>query len=110
MLALNKGYELAKLRHLAILRRSVLRVARSFPRRSAWPTQLRRNIAAVASRWRHCINLNSPGIEPKTSSTDSVCLATQLTGRTKRSTSIIMVLGAQGSRILPSLKCFEFAG
>ena len=24
------------------------------PRFSAWATQLRRNVAAVASRWRHC--------------------------------------------------------
>ena len=32
-----------------------------FPRFSAWATQLRRNIAAVASRWRHCIRFDRPG-------------------------------------------------
>ena len=49
------------------------------PRLSAWATQLRRNVAAVASRWRHCVDLTGPGIEPQTSRTDSVRLATELT-------------------------------
>ena len=49
------------------------------PRLSAWATQLRRNAAAVASRWRHCADLTRPGIEPQTSRTDSVRLATELT-------------------------------
>ena len=49
------------------------------PRLSAWATQLRRNIATVASRWRHCVDLTGPGIEPQTSRTDSVRLATELT-------------------------------
>ena len=49
------------------------------PRRSAWATQLRRNVAAVASRWRHCADLTGPGIEPQTSHTNSVRLATELT-------------------------------
>ena len=45
------------------------------PRLSAWATQLRRNVATVASRWRHCADLTGPGIEPQTSRTDSVRLA-----------------------------------
>ena len=50
-----------------------------FPRLSAWATQLRRNVATVASRWRHCVDLTGPGIEPQTSRTDSVRFATELT-------------------------------
>ena len=50
------------------------------PRLSAWATQLRRNIATVASHWRHCVDLTGPGIEPQTSRTDNVRLATELTG------------------------------
>ena len=49
------------------------------PRLSAWATQLRRNIATVVSRWRHCADLTGPGIEPQTSRTESVCFATELT-------------------------------
>ena len=49
------------------------------PRLSAWATQLRRNVATVASRWRHWVDLTGPGIEPQTSRTDSVSLATELT-------------------------------
>ena len=49
------------------------------PRLSAWATQLRRNVATVASRWRHCVDLTGPGIEPQTSRTDSVRFATELT-------------------------------
>ena len=48
-----------------------------FRRLSAWATQLRRNVAAVAGRWRHCADLIDPESEPQTSRTDSVC-ATQL--------------------------------
>ena len=48
-------------------------------RRSAWATQLRRNVAAVASRWRHCADLTGPGIETQTYRTESVRLATELT-------------------------------
>ena len=54
------------------------------PRLSAWATQLRRNVATVASRWRHCVDLTGPGIEPQTSRTDSVRLATELTTPTTR--------------------------
>ena len=46
---------------------------------NAWATQLRRNVATVASRWRHCADLTGPGIEPQTSRTDSARLATELT-------------------------------
>ena len=49
------------------------------PRLSAWATQLRRNVAKVASRWRHCVDLTGLGIESQTSRTDSVRLATELT-------------------------------
>ena len=34
------------------------------PQLNAWATQLRRNVATVASRWRHCADLTGPGIEP----------------------------------------------
>ena len=49
------------------------------PRLGAWATQLRRNVATVASRWRHCVVLTGPEIEPQTSRTVSVRLATELT-------------------------------
>ena len=49
------------------------------PRLRAWATQLRRNVATVASRWRHCADLTGPGIEPKTSRTESERFATELT-------------------------------
>ena len=49
-----------------------------FPPRSVWATQLRRNVAAVASCWRHCADLTGPGIEPQISRTESVRLATEL--------------------------------
>ena len=49
------------------------------PRLSAWATRLQRNVATMASRWRHCVDLTGPGIEPQTSRTDSVRLATELT-------------------------------
>ena len=32
---------------------------------------LHRNIAAIASRWRHCVRSDRPGIEPQTFLTDS---------------------------------------
>ena len=51
------------------------------PRRSAWATQLRTNVATVASRWRLCDDLADPAIEPHTSRTDRVGLATELIGR-----------------------------
>ena len=50
------------------------------PQLSAWATQLRRNVAAVASRWRDYVDLTGPGIEPQTFRTDSMRLATKLTG------------------------------
>ena len=50
-------------------------------RLSAYAIQLLRNLAAVASRWRHCAGLTGPEIEPQTSRTDSVCLTIELTGR-----------------------------
>ena len=46
-------------------------------------TQLRKNVATVASRWRHCVDLTGPGIEPQTSRTDSVRVATELTAGLK---------------------------
>ena len=54
------------------------------PRLSAWATQLRRNVATVASRWRYCVDLTGPGIEPQTSRTDSVRLATELTAGVRK--------------------------
>ena len=38
-----------------------------------WATQLRRNVATVASRWRHRVDLSDQGFEPQTSRTDSEC-------------------------------------
>ena len=52
---------------------------RPSPRLSAWATQLRRNVATVANRWRYCADWTGPGIEPQTSRTDSVRFATELT-------------------------------
>ena len=43
------------------------------PRLSTWATQLRRNVAAVASHWRHCVDLTDPGFDPQTYRTDSGC-------------------------------------
>ena len=50
------------------------------PRLSVWATQLRRNVAAVANRWRHFADLTDPGFKLQTSRTDSVC-AKQLSYR-----------------------------
>ena len=50
-------------------------------RRSAWATQLRTNVATERNRWRHCDDLADPAIEPHTSRTDRVGLATELIGR-----------------------------
>ena len=41
------------------------------PRLNAWATQFRRNVAAVASRWRHCADLTGPEIDHKH---DAFCL------------------------------------
>ena len=49
------------------------------PRLGTWATQLRRNVAMVASCWRHCADLTGPVIESQTSRTESVRLATELT-------------------------------
>ena len=38
---------------------------------STWTTQLRRNIAAVVSCWRHCIRFDRPGNRTQTSCIDS---------------------------------------
>ena len=37
------------------------------PRHSAWVTQLRKNVAVVASSWRHCVLFNQPGTRTQTS-------------------------------------------
>ena len=65
------------------------------PRLSAWATQLRTNVATVASRWQHCADLTDPGIEAQTSCTDSLRLATELIGRynaTKVCSKIILLV------------------
>ena len=46
-------------------------------------TQLPRNVATVASYWRHCTNLTDLGIEPRSPRTDNVRLTTELTGEQK---------------------------
>ena len=48
-------------------------------RLSAWATQLRRNVATVVSRWRHCVKLTGPGVEPQTYRIDGVRFASELT-------------------------------
>ena len=68
------------------------------PRLSAWATQLRRNVATVASRWRHCADLTGPGIELQISRTDSARLATDLTA----GTTICL-----GLEIFTSLQCLS---
>ena len=45
-----------------------------------WPTQLRRNVAAV-NRWRHCDDSAGMGIELQICRTDRVCLTPDPTGR-----------------------------
>ena len=47
------------------------------PRLSAWVTQLRRSIAAVANRWRRCANLTGLGIEPRPPAPRAVAAAPQ---------------------------------
>ena len=44
-----------------------------FSRLGAWGTQLQRNVAAVASGWRHCADLTDPEFQPQIYRTDSVC-------------------------------------
>ena len=34
----------------------------------------------MASRWRHCADLNGPGIEPRPPALIAMCLTTELTG------------------------------
>ena len=53
------------------------------PLLSAWATQRRKNVAAVASRWRHCADLTGPGIEPQISRTNSNALLRQISGADK---------------------------
>ena len=50
------------------------------PQLSAWTTQLRRNVAAVASRWRLCVRFGQPGIKPKTFRTYSRVVLRQRAG------------------------------
>ena len=78
------------------------------PRLSAWAKQLRGNVAAVASRWRHCADLTGPGIEPQTSRTDSALIATELTaGPVWTCTAIICPVCWKWylKRSLPSINC-----
>ena len=41
------------------------------PRLSAWVNQLRKNVAAMVSRWLHCGRFDRPGFQPQTSLTNS---------------------------------------
>ena len=45
------------------------------PRLNAWTTQLRRNIAAVASRWRHCVRFDRAGNRTSDHSHQERCLS-----------------------------------
>ena len=47
-----------------------------FWRLSAWTTQIRKDVTAVASHWRHCVRLTWPGIAPQTTRTDAMCSTT----------------------------------
>ena len=51
------------------------------PRHSAWAAHLPRNVAAVASCWRHCVRLTDPRIKLQTYRTDNKVLTTELTVR-----------------------------
>ena len=51
------------------------------PRLSVWATQLRRNVAAVASVGDTVSNLTDPGSEPQPSQTNSIVLTTELVNR-----------------------------
>ena len=46
-------------------------------------TQLRRKVAAVASRWRNYVDLTDPGFEPQISRTNINVSTTELTGQCK---------------------------
>ena len=71
------------------------------PRLSAWATQLRRNVATVASRWRHCVDLTGPGIEPQTSRTDSVRFATEPTaGYSKKTIACLSFIMQKRLKVL----------
>ena len=48
----------------------------------------------MASRWRHCADLTGPGIEPQTSRTDSVRLATELTAGCQSTNFHLMIFQA----------------
>ena len=78
---LHKNSKLPYTRHITPKRVNEWRIPPT--RRSAWATKLRTNVATVtvASRWRHCDDLADQAIEPHTSRTDRVGLATELIGR-----------------------------
>ena len=54
------------------------------PLLSAWATQLRRNVVAVASRWRHCADLTGSGIESGSARYRSGRSVVQIPGRSNR--------------------------
>ena len=54
------------------------------PRLSAWAAQLRRNVATIASRWRHCVRFDRPGIRTPASCNPAaiaMCSTAELTCR-----------------------------
>ena len=91
---------------LAILRRSATNEWRGpTPPLSAWATQLRRNIAAVASRWRHVVSdLAVPGIEILTSRTCRDFLHHFAHRRVREITGLGR--GGQGGSAYRRLACF----
>ena len=48
-------------RQIVRVKFSCSRVAGRSPRLSGWATQLRRNVAVVANRWRYCVRFDQPG-------------------------------------------------
>ena len=50
------------------------------PRLSVWAPQLRRNVAVVASRWRHCVRFDLPKIQTPDILIDNNVLTAELTG------------------------------
>ena len=78
------------------------------PRLSAWATQLPRNVATVASRWRHCVD--RPGNRTLISRTDSVRLATELTASNKNAYNNFKFWAKETFKSSASVSLHDLAG
>ena len=79
------------------------------PQLSAGATQLRRNVAAVARRWRNCDDLTGPGIEPQISRTVRLC-AKQLSKRSVELTTRTTLFQMLGSCKISGQKSYRQLG